>query len=116
MHCDRQAFQSETATWVGLATTGVYWDSQDKQWLSVISSGSKLMHLGSFVDEVDAARAYDQAARVYHGYKAKLNFPDLAPPVRPKRARGKQVGPNEGQQVRLRIFSLTSFLGVMCDV
>jgi hypothetical protein len=57
----------------------------------VISSGSKLMHLGSFVNEVDAALAYDQAAHEHHGDKAQLNFPDLPPPphVATKRARGQ---------------------------
>jgi hypothetical protein len=40
---------------------------------------SKKRHLGCFVNEVDAALAYDQAAREYHGDKAKPNFPDLPP-------------------------------------
>jgi hypothetical protein len=71
---------------------------------------------GDLREGVDAALAYDQAARVYRGHKAKLNFPDLNPPVRPKRARGEQVGPNEGQQGRLRISALTSSLGVTCDL
>jgi hypothetical protein len=31
------------------------------------------------VNEVDAALAYDQAAREHHKDKAKLNFPDLPP-------------------------------------
>jgi hypothetical protein len=38
---------------------------------------SKKRHLGTFLNEKDAALAYDQAAREYHGDKAKLNFPDL---------------------------------------
>jgi hypothetical protein len=40
---------------------------------------SKYRDLGSFVNEADAALAYDQAARVHHKDKAKLNFPDMPP-------------------------------------
>jgi hypothetical protein len=32
-------------------------------------------HLGYFVDEEEAARAYDRAARAHHGEKAQLNVP-----------------------------------------
>jgi hypothetical protein len=40
---------------------------------------SKKRYLGGFVNEVDAALAYDQAPRENHKDKAKLNFPDLPP-------------------------------------
>jgi hypothetical protein len=42
-----------------------------------MNGASKTTHLGNFENEVDAAVAYDQAARDYHGKKRKLNFPDL---------------------------------------
>jgi hypothetical protein len=49
--------------------------------ISVDAGGgkSKKRYLGSFVDEKDAALAYDKAAREHHGDKAKLNFPDQPP-------------------------------------
>jgi len=53
---------------------GVYWFQG--QWRAKIGSQGKEHHLGFFLDEVDAARAYDAAAKHYHGTRAKLNFPD----------------------------------------
>jgi hypothetical protein len=35
------------------------------------------MWLGSFKNEIAAAKAYDAAAKEYHGEYARLNFPDL---------------------------------------
>lgn len=45
------------------------------QWFASIRIGPKLHHLGAFTDEVEAAQAYDKAARQHRGTKAVLNFP-----------------------------------------
>jgi hypothetical protein len=92
----------------GARAAGVSWNSQARKWVVQIQADtgdgkSKNRNLGLFVNEVDAALAYDHAAREYHKDKAKLNFPDL-PPLHtdaPKRARGEQVRLSEGQQGRL---------------
>jgi hypothetical protein len=68
----------------GARAAGVSWFSRDKRWTAVIrvdagDGKGKTRFLGRFVNEVDAALAYDQAARQYHGKKAQLNFPDLPP-------------------------------------
>lgn len=43
-----------------------------------IAVGGKRHNLGVFVEAIDAARAYDAAARIHHGEFARLNFPDAA--------------------------------------
>jgi hypothetical protein len=67
-----------------VSSSGVYWDGGKYKWASSINTasegGGRAVHLGWFVDEVEAALAYDQAADIFHGDEAELNFPPLAPP------------------------------------
>jgi hypothetical protein len=47
--------------------------------MAQIMANGRKVHLGVFDDKVDAAKAYDTAARKYHGEFAVLNFPDRTP-------------------------------------
>lgn len=46
------------------------------KWNVAIKRDGKLIHLGRYADEEQAARVYDRWARTLHGKDAKLNFPD----------------------------------------
>lgn len=52
---------------------GVHWHSRDHIWAANIRVNKKLIHLGSFKDKLDAARAYNEAATYYFGEFACLN-------------------------------------------
>lgn len=54
---------------------GVYWYKALRKWHSRISVAGEQIHLGYFMSEMDAALAYDNAARKYHKEFAYLNFP-----------------------------------------
>lgn len=52
---------------------GVNWYSKYGKWQATIMSEKHLKHLGYYYKIEDAARAYNQAAKLYHGAFAALN-------------------------------------------
>ena len=59
---------------------GVSWNKAGMKWAVAICDGGKSKHLGCFLSEMDAARAYDAAAKSIHGPEWRsFNFPVTAP-------------------------------------
>jgi hypothetical protein len=54
---------------------GVRWNRSTRKWVAQICHLGKTTYLGSFDDEVEAAKAYDRAAAERFGEFARLNFP-----------------------------------------
>lgn len=57
---------------------GVSWYKPLGKWLSRIMVERRAVHLGYFLSEIEAARAYDEAALRLHGEFANPNFRDAA--------------------------------------
>ena len=55
---------------------GVYWSKACGKWAAMARVHRKQQHLGLFVNERDAADAYDKAVRQASGPLARLNFPE----------------------------------------
>lgn len=53
---------------------GVAWSRGKQRWVVHIKVDGRSRFVGYFYDEVEAALAYDRAARVYHGEFCVLNF------------------------------------------
>lgn len=54
---------------------GVSWHKRQKKWNAGINlAGNKRKYLGTFTDEIEAAKAYDKAAKSLLGENTKLNF------------------------------------------
>lgn len=53
---------------------GVVWDKARNKWLVKICYSGRYYHVGRFIDEKEAALAYDVAVRKYFGNYARPNF------------------------------------------
>lgn len=65
------------SVYLGVSRNGVGWRAQ----IVPLGTGREKascqqIGLGTYATEAEAARAYDRAAREYHGEYARLNFPD----------------------------------------
>lgn len=54
---------------------GVYFSKPRQRWIARTEYQGKSLWLGTFTDEIEAAKARDKAAKKYHGEFARLNFP-----------------------------------------
>ncbi len=69
--CNRRKKKNATSRYFG-----VHFDKRHSLWAANIKCRGKRIWLGYFDNEIDAAKAYDAAAKKYHGEFARLNFPD----------------------------------------
>lgn len=53
---------------------GVCFEKSSGKWMAQIGTGGKHKKLGRFINEIDAARAYDSAAKEYFGEFASYNL------------------------------------------
>jgi hypothetical protein len=54
---------------------GVCPTNRNRPWQARIKVNGKTINLGTYKTEIEAAKAYDVAAKKYHGEFANLNFP-----------------------------------------
>lgn len=71
---------------------GVTWKKKNNRWEVHISHNNKRVQIGCFIDEIQAAKAYDKKAFELRGNLAKLNFKEIDNSIRVENNRHKWDG------------------------
>lgn len=66
---NRKSFKNSSSKYIG-----VCWKKAAKKWQAAIYQNGSNKHLGSFINESEAAIAYNEAAKIIHGEFANLNI------------------------------------------
>jgi hypothetical protein len=69
--CNKRAHRGSSSRF-----KGVSWAKRQRRWAAGLTLHGRRLHLGYFLEEEAAARAYDSAAKEHHGEFARLNFPE----------------------------------------
>jgi hypothetical protein len=78
-HAQNNGNQRKSSSGKSSQWKGVTWDSTRNKWRADIHVAGKTKNLGRFTDDVQAALAYDAAAREHFGEFACCNFPPKMP-------------------------------------
>jgi hypothetical protein len=76
-NCDSSIDKTKTSS----RYIGVHLRKKSGKWVATIRINREKTWLGSYDNEIDAAKAYDTAARKHHGEFARLNFDESADSV-----------------------------------
>lgn len=77
--CNRIKIKSTTRS----KYKGLEWDKIQGKWKARIQCNGQRIYIGSFANEIDAAKAYDEKAKVLFGEFARFNFPQNKSRIRP---------------------------------
>ena len=77
----QKAYNKRNSKYIGV----MYSERLVRKWFSIIRHNWVNYHLGFFLNEKDAALAYDQKALELFGPQAKVNFPNLSAKERSKK-------------------------------
>jgi hypothetical protein len=78
-HAENVQNRRKTSRKTSSRYVGVSFHKKKGKWMAVIGHKGKNIWLGRFDNEIEAAKAYDAAAKKYYGEFARLNFPEGAP-------------------------------------
>ena len=75
-HAENMQNKRKTSSKTSSRFVGVVLNKRNGRWYARIKYKKKQIALGCFGNEIDAAKAYDAAAKKYYGKFARLNFPE----------------------------------------